>query len=212
MERYFVSDARRSAGGAKHLPGFGNALQGVNAEILELDAGASDQILDRAGDEDVLGAPDVRDTRSNMNGDPAHVVFRQLDLARVHADAHRDLEPAQLIANGAGAVDRPGGSVECGQEAVAQRLHFPAAISGELAPDGRVMRLEKVTPGLIALCVRALGGIDDVGEDHRREHPVDDRRRARACEELLDLRDCSVAVIVDKKEMVPPLRRPTTPR
>jgi hypothetical protein len=72
-ERYFVIDARHSADCAKHLPGFGNALQGVQAEILEFNAGASDQILDRARDEYVC-APEVRDPRCDVHGNASDVV------------------------------------------------------------------------------------------------------------------------------------------
>jgi hypothetical protein len=37
------------------LPGVGNALENVRAEILERDAGASDKILNRARDDNIVG-------------------------------------------------------------------------------------------------------------------------------------------------------------
>src|SRR6516164_243231 len=153
---HIVMNSKHSADGAEDLPLLGNALQGVRTEILELDAGASDQVFHRARDEHVVGAADMRNARSNMDGNSAHIVLRQLHLASMHADAHWNVEPMQLIANGAGAVNRARRSVEGGQETVAQGLHLLAAKPRKLLAHCFVMSVEKVAPCPIALGVGAL--------------------------------------------------------
>ena len=65
------------------------------------------------------------------------------------------------------------------------------------------MSIEKVAPGSIAIGAGAPGRVDDILEDHGREHPVDLRGRSRTCQKLLHLSEYSVAG-VEKREMVGP--------
>src|ERR1022692_2191063 len=69
---------RRSVRGAKHLPLLANTLQRMGAEIIELNTGASNEILHGTRDEHVVGAANMRHARSDVHGDPAHVVLSQL--------------------------------------------------------------------------------------------------------------------------------------
>src|SRR5215472_15219787 len=123
----------------------------------------------------------MRNARSNTDGNSARIVLRQLDLAGMHADAHWNVEPMQLIANGAGAVNRARRSVEGGQETVAQGLHLLAAEPRKLLAHRFVMSVEKVAPCPMALGVGAPCRVDDVREHDGGEHTVDDRRRSRTC-------------------------------
>src|SRR5207253_1400894 len=86
-----------------------------------------------------------------------------------------------------GAVDRSRRPVEGGQESVARRLDLPAAETAERLPDGSLMTLEQLTPAAIAELRGGAGGVDDVGEQDRREHPLGLRRVATPRQELLHL-------------------------
>jgi hypothetical protein len=55
------------------------------------------------------------------------------------------------------------------------------------------MRFEQIAPSSIAFGLRAPSRIDDVLEDHCREHPVDHRSRSRASQELLQFSGHPVA-------------------
>jgi hypothetical protein len=99
------------------------------------------------------------------------------------------------------AVDRPRRTIERSQEAVAEGLHLPSAEARKLPAHRLIMSIEKVAPGSIAIGAGATGRVDDILEDHGREHPVDLRGRSRTCQKLLHLREYSVAG-VEKREMV----------
>jgi hypothetical protein len=90
-----------------------------------------------------------------MHCDPAHIVLRELDLACVHADADRDIESVQLIANSVSTVDRPRRTIKGGQETVAQGLHLLAAEPRKLFAHRLVMSLQKVVPTAITSASRS---------------------------------------------------------
>ena len=56
------------------------------------------------------------------------------------------------------------------------------------------MALEHVAPTAVAEVRGPPGGIDDVGEEHRRQHPIGLARGASSGHEFLDLVDDGVAV------------------
>ena len=83
--------------------------------------------------------------------DATHVVADELDLARVQPAAHLDPEaPPRELGHRIRAADRPGRTVEGGQEAVAHRLDRPAAEALQLAHDTRRELLEQLAPALVA--------------------------------------------------------------
>jgi hypothetical protein len=102
-----------------------------------------------------------------------------------------------------GAVDRPRRTIERSQEAVAQGLHLPSAEARKLPAHRLIISIEKVAPGSIAIGAGAPDRVNDILEDHGREHSVDLRGRSRTCQILLHLSEYSVAG-VEKREMVGP--------
>ena len=108
-------------------------------------------------------------------------------------------QAGHLLADGAGAADRPGRAVEGGEEAVAHRLHLAAAVQGELAPDRGVVALEQLPPAAVAELGRLLGRADDVGEEDRRQRPFGFAGAAAADEELLDLVEQRVDVAGERQ-------------
>src|SRR5208282_181115 len=153
----FVCGRPGSGDGAKDLPRLGDPLQRMGAEILEFYARARDQVLHGARNQHIVGAAELRHPRSDVHRDPPHVILGQLDFACMKTDAHRNLESTQRIANGAGAMDRPGRPIEGGEETVAQGLHFSSTETRKLLPHRLVMRFKKIAPRSIALGVRAFG-------------------------------------------------------
>jgi hypothetical protein len=69
-------------------------LQRVGAARLEVDLGADDEVLDRAGDEHLAGVREGADPRADIDRDPGYVVAADLALAGVQAGAHLDPQPA----------------------------------------------------------------------------------------------------------------------
>ena len=124
---------------------------------------------------------------ADVHSDTAHVVAPPLDLARVEAGAHVQTERLEVLANGERALDRSSRSVERRQEAVANCLHLGAAVAVELATHRRVVTVEQLAPGSVAELAGPLRGVDDVGEEHCRQHAIGGRALAHAGEELLDL-------------------------
>ena len=64
------------------------------------------------------------------------------------------------------------GPSKVGEEAVAGRIDLTAAEPDQLSADDCVVALEQLAPGAVAELERLAGRIDDVGEQHCREHAV----------------------------------------
>src|SRR5438874_9350854 len=84
------------------------------------------------------------------------------------------------------AADGAPGRVEHGESAVASGLHHPSTLLLDLASDRVVVAIEQLSPGPIAELRSAVGGANDVGEQHRCEDPVRRMARTNAGEKLLD--------------------------
>jgi flavin reductase (DIM6/NTAB) family NADH-FMN oxidoreductase RutF len=107
--------------GREEPPPSGYAGELVLATFLELDAGARNDVLDRARDEHFSGTGHRDDPGREVNRDAAEAVVGALDLAGVDAGPHLDAEPAdgghdRLISRpgAAGArrpPDTPGGTM-----------------------------------------------------------------------------------------------------
>ena len=91
-----------------------------------------------------------------VDGNAADVVVAQLDLARVHARPHLEAQSPQHVADPRGAPDRPGGSVEPGEEAVARLVDFMAVEALKLPPDPGIVPAEQLLPPLVTELDRAL--------------------------------------------------------
>jgi hypothetical protein len=176
----------------------------VHAEILELDAGASYQILDRAGDEYVC-APEVRDPRCNVHSDATYVVRLQLDLAGVEAAPHCDGEWPHRLGDRPSAAHRAGWSVKGRQKPVAKIFDLLSAKADELVTHRFVVPVEQNTPLGVAQFGGASGRLDNVGEHHRRQGEVDLGFAARSGQEVFDLSDDTVDDVgLEQRDMIVP--------
>src|SRR5581483_4818707 len=150
----------------------GDALQLVDAAVVETQARAGDEVLDRAGDEHLARAGERGDPRARVDGDPRHLAFGQLALPGVQAGAHLEAELPHRLNDRTRAADRPRRPVEGGEEAVPGRVQLTAAEAGELAAYELVVAREQLPPGAIAERGRTLAGRDDIREQDGRQDAV----------------------------------------
>ena len=145
-----------SASNGEEVPLAGDALELVLAAIVELEAGADDEVLDRARDEDLAGAGERRDPCADVDREAGDVVRLDLDLADVEPGPDLEPELGDLVADRRGTADRPGRAVEGGQDAVADDLDLGPAEPIELAPDDPVVVREQPLPAGVAQFGRQL--------------------------------------------------------
>src|SRR5215216_7759996 len=91
------------------------------------DVGADDQVANGPGGQDVPRLGGCHHPGRDVYGDAADVAAAQLDLAGVQPRSDLDADASQLISEGGRAADRPSGSVEGRQDAVADGLDELAA-------------------------------------------------------------------------------------
>src|SRR5205085_5710494 len=111
------------------------AFQFGSTALVELEARAGDEVFDRARNEDLARLRLLRDSRADVNGDPADLAVQPLALACVQAGAYLEPEPLHRLGDRAGTADRAGRPVEGGEKAVARRIEFRAPEANELAAD-----------------------------------------------------------------------------
>jgi len=73
--------------------------------------------------------------------------------------------------HGAGAADGLRRAIEDSQEAVARRLHLSAAKRIQVIAKAGIVEPQEFLPCLVAHSLEHGRGVDDVGEEHRREDP-----------------------------------------
>src|SRR5215208_3329997 len=100
-----------------------HAAQLTLATILEADSRPDHEILHRAGDEHLVWRGAAHHPRGDVDGQAAEVAIHHLELARVQPGADLEAERPHRLCHRRGAADRPGGSVEGREEAVARALH-----------------------------------------------------------------------------------------
>ena len=107
-----------------------------------------------------------------------------------------DLEPERRhrLRDCAGAANPRCRPVERREEPVARRVDLAAAEALELTSDDRVVTLDEVAPTLVADARGGLRGLDDVGEENGREHPIGFGAAANSGQELLHLAEHRVGV------------------
>ena len=122
-----------------------------------------------------------------MHGEPVEVIVPRFALTGMDARSHLESEGSDFLADGSRAPHCPSRSVKGSQKAVAEVLDRPGAKLSELVLHDLIVASEKLVPPLVAdfCCVRR--GADDVGEQHRPEHPVGLRFMALSCQEELNL-------------------------
>ena len=173
----------------------------MRAAIVEGDARAGHEVAHRPAHERLARAGERGDPRGDVDRHAAHVVAEQLRLARVHAGADLDAEPAHGARDRGGAPDRARRTVEHGEEPVAHRLDLATAVVGELLAHDAVVLVQELAPAAVAERRRQLRGADDVGEQQGQQRAGRLRRPPRSRHELLDLPDHPLGV-ADGKGMV----------
>ena len=73
----------------KEVPFARHPFEGPDATVSEIDAGAHDQVLDRAGDEHLPRFSELRDASRDVHGDPSKFSLTELTLARMSARPDR---------------------------------------------------------------------------------------------------------------------------
>ena len=93
-----------------------------------------------------------------------------------------------------GAADAARRAIEGRKEAVSHGFDLVPAKALETLPDDLVVSLEHVAPTAVAEVRGPPGGIDDVREEHRRQHPIGLAHGPSSGHEFLDLVDDGVTV------------------
>src|SRR4029453_9521236 len=101
-----------------------DTLELLGAAVRKRDTRADDKALAGAGDEPLVRPGECADPRADVDGHAADVVADELALAGVQAGAHIDVERSHGVRDRSRTADPARRSVEGGEEAVAQRLHF----------------------------------------------------------------------------------------
>jgi hypothetical protein len=175
--------------GGEQAPLPRHALELVHAAVIERDLRARDEVLDRARDEHFACLRLRGDPSTHIYGETRDLLSPDLTLTGVDTAAHFDSKVADRLADGDSTSNRASGAVEGSEEAVARCIELaPPELVEQPANDGVVV-LERLAPAPVAEPRRLLGGADDVGEEHRREHSVGLRVADGSCEELFDLRE-----------------------
>ena len=169
------------------LPGIGNPPEGVRTAVLELDAGARDQVLHRAGHQNLSRRGQGGDARAEMHSQPGELGPCRLAFPCVDADADLEAELAHGAYDRGRAADRAGGRRESREEAVTGRIYLAPAVARQLTPDHSVLALEQLAPVLVTERVLATVMFTDIAGSTDRAARLGDRRWLRAREELLHL-------------------------
>src|SRR5262249_4333298 len=141
---------RRGSEGGVDAPLARYALELVDTAVLEGEARAGDEILDRLRDEYLARSGERGDPRSGVDCDAADLLPVELALARVDAGADLHAELPDRLAGRDRAADGARRTVEAREEAVASGVDLPAAKALELAPHGGVVSAQELAPAAIA--------------------------------------------------------------
>ncbi len=142
----------------KETPRVRNALEFVLAALAERDAGARNQILDRAGDQDFVGTRQGPDASGDVDGETGEIVAADFALPRVQARSHIDPESLGGFPDGLRAMNGARRAVEAGQKTIPGRLDLLTAEAAQFVADCSVVRVQKGAPPPVAFRRGSLGG------------------------------------------------------
>jgi hypothetical protein len=123
---------------------------------------------------------------SYVHGDARDVFISLLDLTDMNATADRDADLGDAIGHGGRASDGGCRTVERSEHAVTYRLDELAAIAGDLTIREDVVTIEPISPRLVSEASNGFGGLDDVGEEDRRQATISRGCMPDSRQELLD--------------------------
>jgi hypothetical protein len=118
----------------------------VAAAVVELKAGACDEVPDCTGNEDFTGAGKVRNPCGGMHGYATNVIIPDLDLAGMEAAAHFDSKGSEFLDDCGGAAHAAGRAVKGGKEAVAKRLDLASAVTRQFLTHRLVVPCQQNAP------------------------------------------------------------------
>jgi hypothetical protein len=150
-------------------PGAGDAPQFVDAGVPELEWRPDDQVLHRAGDEDLARSRERHHAGARVHPDPPDVSVDRLDLTRVHTRANLEPDRANVLDDPLGSSHRMRRLVECREEAVAGEALFPAALNPQTGADHVPESAQEGTPPRVAHIGGYRRRTHDVEEEHGRE-------------------------------------------
>src|SRR5262245_41880721 len=179
-----------------------DALQRVEAAVLEHQTGTRHQVLDRIRHERFAPSGQCRDAGADVHGDTTELGSHHLTLAGVEPRSDVETEPADALDDRAGGAHGPGGAVERRQESIACGVDLPTPEARELLADERMVGLQHVPPAPIAELAGLACRINDVGEHDRRQNPVGLRSPPDAGQEFLDLVEIRVRVAAEDEMIV----------
>src|ERR1700676_74779 len=156
------------------------------AAVFEVDARAHDEILDGARDDDLSRLGKRGNASADVDGDAAHVLADQLALTGVYSGAQNETEPIHVVDGCACAPDGSGRSIERCEETVAGLLYLASAKALKRGSHCGVVRLEQLSPALVAEPCCLLGRSHDVSEQDGRQDAIGLDNRLIPDQELLD--------------------------
>jgi hypothetical protein len=169
------------------VPLVGHTLEDVLPAILEVDAGPGNKILDRSRNEHFVWPCETGDPCPDVNGNARNIVTQPFNLTGVDSGPHLQPYGTHLVLDLLGTLDSPRWTIKGRQESVACRVDFHAPKAIQLGTQERVMQFQQLSPAAVAHFGGAIGGADDVREEHRRQKPVGCQCHTVAGQELPDL-------------------------
>ncbi len=176
--------ARRS-GSLSDLPWHGGSVAGprdgedgplardspqvADPAVIEPKTSSGRQVAHRARDQDLARARGSHDPRPDVDRDAAHLGPALLHLTDVQPGAHLDAQLPDPGNHVERALDGGGRRIEDGEEAVARRVHLPAAAPPQRRTDQRVVELDEIAPAAVTEFSGVLRRADDVGEEDCRQ-------------------------------------------
>lgn len=143
-----------------------------------------------------------RDPGGHMHRNAAHIVGADFDLPGVKAGADFDPQRPNRGDQRQRAMDGASRPVEGGKKSIAERLDLGAPEARQLAAEYRMMGVEQLAPTLVADGLRALGRIDNVGEENRRQGALAANRGLHTGEKFGDLVGDLFDVVAEVRQMI----------
>ena len=169
MSRSTPARVRASGGSGEQAPAPGTSCQLVLAALLEDDARAGDDVLDRARDEHLAGKGGRSDSRADVDRDSADAVVGLLDLAGVDAGSQLEAERREPKRRSPRRSERRGPGRRRSRPAPSPPV--PTSRPRKRSTWARTTRSYRASSSLEASSP-ALASRDDVSEEQGGEDPV----------------------------------------
>ena len=127
-----------------------DALEGVQASVLERHARRDREVACDLGDNDGSSLGGTENPGHLMDGQPANAGTDNLDLANVDGGTHLEAIVRGYAADLDRTTEGSGGAVKRREEAVAGDVHLGAAELAEKCPDPIDVAPDKLAPGRVS--------------------------------------------------------------